>query len=997
MFEHFPGATAVLALIVCTPATLRWWWGRALAPLADDPVLPERLVAHARRYGAAGGVSTALIILGWPSQTLWAVPLIFVVQMLGGYPLRKHLYQETWSFAGYLSFYGRLAAALFGFWIVLAATPWIASRAGRYDWAAGLALAALLLVLNHRSVEILRRLLRVTPVKDVTHVARFEALAAKCGLPMPRFECVEMRGGFLANAIALPSLRRSSVIFTDTLLSRLTADETAAICAHELAHLEYYNRERLRRMTRAAWALIAIAASIAPASRIILGSARGGMGSGLFLVALFAVMMLRAKHRQENETASDLRAVELTGDPEALASALTTLHTIARVPRRFDRELERHATHPSLARRIRDIRAAAGIVAAPMAGPRAFHAANGIAAVTFEDDRLAWTERPGMTHLLDYATLAELRLHATAGGAVTLVARERGGRQWQMAPRADDLPQLNALLDRVDGRLTHETAAALPFSAAVSRLIAILAMGLGWLVGQIAFGLVALLAAFAPAAALLNAAAAAAFTAAAVAVRDGIDEQTGFAAVLLVALGAALLAAAWVRREEASRLAGVAGGILGVAATLAVVAVGLGGVEPIRLHQGARAVPSAAILLAALAAACFTWRARPRLRYAAAAAALAGAVVAALGSTIFLDAVVKDPFLVTASPVKWLTIDAPPLAEFDVPFDIEQLRLSPHGRLVAARRAAPDDSYRNSAPASTIHVGRPGGALTPMEAVDLAFLDDRRALRLVVEGNRAEVQEVLLDGAPMIVSWRQPIERVRWGSIGVEPGAKRWSVTGRADDGSLIHASGSVGESGVKMATWDGTSEDGGWVAAIGVRGDAALVVEHQYSYGPFSLDSRFAALAILLARPSSVTRFARLRGAERADSQQSLLDARCLADPFDDGRIACTAFDGLRTRIIAIDPATAGVAPLASVDGRFVAMTGAAGGWLTGWTGSTPTALRPGTREAIRAPAPLDGVVSGIAASDAAIGTVVSTDAGSRVRIYPLVPAPVGTAVRAQ
>jgi heat shock protein HtpX len=996
MFEQFPGATAVLILAICTPAALRWWWGRALAPLADDPVLPERLVAHARRYGAAGGVSTALIVLGWPSHALWAVPLIFVVQMLGGYPLRKHLYQETWSFAGYLSFYGRLTAALFGFWIVLAATPWIASRAGRHDWAAGLALAALLLVLNQRSADMLRRLLRVTPVKDVTLVARFEALAAACGLPMPRFECVEMGGGFLANAVALPSLRRSSVIFTDTLLSRLTADETVAICAHELAHLEYYDRARLRRMTHAAWGLIAIAVSITPASRIMLGSARGGTGSALFLVALFVVMMMRAKHRRKNETASDLRAVELTGDPEALASALATLHTIARVPRRFDRELERHATHPSLARRIHDIRAAAGIVAPPMAGSPAFHAANGAGAVAFEDDRLAWTERPGMTHLLDYAALAELRLHATAGGAVTLVARVRGGRQWQMAPRAEDLPQLNALLDRVDGRLAHETPAVLPFSTAVSRLIAILAVALGWLAGQIAFGLVAMLAAFAPAAALLNAAAAAAFTAAAVAVRDGVDEHTGFAAVLLVALGAALLAAAWVRRGETSRLAGVAGGIIGVGAALAVVAIGLGGFEPIRLHQGARAVPSAAILLAALAAACFTGRARSRLRYAAAAAGLAGASVAVLGSTVFLDAVVKDPFLVAASPVKWMAIDAPPLAEFDVPFDIEQLRLSPHGRLVAARPTTPEESDRNSAPASTIHVGRPGGMLTPMEAVDLAFLDDRRAMRLVVEGSRAEVQEVRLDGAPT-VSWRQPIERVRWGSIGVEPGAKRWSVTGRADDGSLIHASGIVGEPGVKMAAWDGTSEDGGWVAAIGVRGDAALVVEHQYSYGPFPLDSRFAALAILMARPLSVTRFARLRGTERADSQQSLLDARCLADPFDDGQIACTAFDGVRTRIVAIDPATAAVAPLASVEGRFVAMTGAAGGWLTGWTGSTPTALRPFTREAIRAPAPLDDVVSGIAASDAAIGTVVSTDSGSRVRIYPLVPAPVGTAARAQ
>ena len=990
MLEQVPGALAVALLIAATPAALRLWWGRALAPLADDPLLPERLAAHARRVGASGGTAAAVLVLGFPSMAPWGVPLLILAQIAAAYPLRRVLYQETWSFASYVSFYARMTAAFFGFWILLAATPWIASLAGRYDWAAGLTLAGLLLLLNHHAIDVIRRLVRAHPMADRALLDRFEALVARCGVAPPHFEYIAMRGGVLANAVALASLRRCSVIFTDTLLSRLSADEATAICAHELAHLEYYNRARLRRMNVASYALIAIAASIAPMHRLLFDRPGGATGSAVFLVAMFVVLFARAKHRQKNETASDLRAVELTGDADALARALTTLHTIGRVPRRWDKELERHATHPSLARRIRDIRAAAGISAAPIGEPRAFQAANGVAAVTFEDERIGWAEKPGTLHLLDYGTLAELRLHATAGGAVTLVAAERGGRRWQMSPRAEDVPRLNALLDAVDGKLTHEAPANMPFSAAVSRLIAMLAMGLGWLVGQFAFGLVALLAAIVPAAALLNGAAAAAFTAAAVLVRDGIDEATLFQAGLVFALGAGLLATGRARRSETSRAATVIASVLGVAAALAVVSIGLGGVHPIRLHQGARAVPAAAILLTAFAAACFTWRERRLPRYAAGVAAAAGVAVAALGSTFFLDRATSDPFLIAAAPVRWTTIAAPAVAEFEVPFDVERLRLSPRGRLAAIRPAEPDYQER---PSSVIHVGRPGEPLARMVAADIAFLDDRRAVRLVIEDQGAEVQSVVFDAEP-VVMWRQPIDHVRWGSIAVDARSNRWTVTGRGEEGRLIHASGIVGSTGVQAKTWDGRTVEGGWAAAFAARGADAVIVEHDYSYGPLS-ESRAVMLAILLARPNNVTRFWRLRDGERTGMQESMLDSRCLGEALDDGRIVCTAFDGTRTRIVAIDPSTAAVTALAVMDGRFVSTGDNAGGWIVGWAGSTPTAVRLATREAVRAPAQPYESVHALGATDAAIATVMSTDAGSRIRIYALEPAPAGASAR--
>jgi Zn-dependent protease with chaperone function len=995
MFQQMPGASAAAIVVALTPALLRWWWGRALASAVDDPLLPERLATHNRRVGAAAGACGAALVIGWTTSCAWGIPLLLVAQMVTGYPFRKLLYQETWTFAGYASFFGRMLAAMFAFWMLLAWTPSLASMAGGLDWLAGIALASLLVTWNHYHPDILRWLLRTRPITEKLLVERFETLVARCGLPMPRFEYVPMCGGVVANAIALPSLRRSSVVFTDTLLSRISEDETIAICAHELAHLEYYDRARLRRLNVVTHLLIAVAAGLAPIGRLVFHSRDMGTASMIFVAVMFVALVMRAKHRQKNETVSDLRAVVLTGDPEALVRGLTTLHAIARVPRRWDQRRERQATHPSLARRIRDIRAAAGLAATPLEAPQTFRAANGVAAVTFEDSRLGWHETEGTTHLLDYGALVELRLHATAAGAVRLITAERRGRRWEMPLRAEDVSALQSLLDRVDGKLSHD-ASARTFSPAVSRLVALFGMAFAWTFGQLAFGFVALLAALVPTAALINAAGTAALTTAAVLLRDGpVDGWAGGAAICLTIMGTGLLAIAWAQSDDTPRAATLLASALGAAAAIAVLSIALGGLDPIRLHQGARSVPAAAVLLSAIAAACFTWRTRPTLRYAAAAAAVAGLSVAAIGSTLFLDVVGRDPFLVTAAPVTWTSMHVPPIVQFDIPFEADDLRLSPGGALVAIQPTEPDDSPQDAA-RPIVHLGRAGETLTPFEASDVAFVDDRHALLLVLHGGSAELQEVLLDSRPLI-TWRQPIDRLWMGSVAIDTDPRRWIVTGRDADGQLIRATGVIGGSGVQRATWNPGSGRGGWVETFAVNGDAALVVERQYVYGPFARQRWFSLLPPMTGA-QSVTQFWRLRGAQRIDQGRSLLDARCNSDALDEGRIACTAYDGTRTHIVAIDSPSGAVTPLMMIDGRFTNIGTAARGWLTGLSGSRPVALRLGTRDAIRAPAvAAHEFVEIITATDAVIGTIASTETGSRVRVYPLPPAGSGATARLQ
>ena len=83
--------------------------------------------------------------------------------------------------------------------------------------------------------------LRTRPIAEGEFLSRCRALADACGVPQPRFERIDLGGGVIANALALPSLRTSSVLFTDTLLERFDRQELLAICAHELAHFEHYN------------------------------------------------------------------------------------------------------------------------------------------------------------------------------------------------------------------------------------------------------------------------------------------------------------------------------------------------------------------------------------------------------------------------------------------------------------------------------------------------------------------------------------------------------------------------------------------------------------------------------------------------------------------------------------------------------------------------------------------------------------------------------------
>ena len=151
-----------------------------------------------------------------------------------------------------------------------------------------------------------------------------------------------------------------------------------------------------------------------------------------------------------------MRAVALTGDPDALARALTKIHAYAHLPRRVGATHEQQASHPSLARRVKAIQSATpGRAADRHCQCDILSEPTGRLKVTFADARLEWREGDAALHSLSYSHLTELRLHARPSGPTRLLVVERSGRRWDMPLADGDAGRAQAVLDLVDGQLAE--------------------------------------------------------------------------------------------------------------------------------------------------------------------------------------------------------------------------------------------------------------------------------------------------------------------------------------------------------------------------------------------------------------------------------------------------------------------------------------------------------------------------------------------------------------
>jgi Zn-dependent protease with chaperone function len=705
-----------------------------------------------------------MIVLGG-ADAAWGIPLLIVLLIAVAYPLRTRVLGETWGFGAYLWHTAASIVGGFGFWIALCYAPsmvrWLVGLVGtERPWLiATLAsiVIALLVAWEAWYPRIWLAAHAAERLESAELTPRFDEIVRRAGTIVPDVYRVGPQGSRFVNAVALPSAHRPSVAMGNALLELLDPDETAAIFAHEVAHFDHFTRRYVRRsqlinrlliVTGVTVPLLAAFAGVGWAPWI------GWVWSFIVLVALGR----RAAKSQQHETESDLRAAALCGDPEALVRGLVKLHLHARIPRRYDVDVERAATHPSLVRRIQAIRAGGAAAVEQLGTATVIRSEREGSWVVLEDTRSYWLDgvpegtEPHLAALRDasssyravnYQDLVELRV-AAIGDVRTITARTRAGDRWAVPIATDDVARVQSALDVVDLRLGK----AGPAPARVSpKAIALAAFAVTFFAGQTGVVLVPIiLAMWKPSAAALAALGAMSIVRAAIGALDG----TSWLDVELVRIGLAALALVGAFAiYTAVRVVRAGGAKANVRLTMAVL-VGLAAVtgaavvvQAVRMRSvplaGPPMVGAFATALFGVAAALFTAQARWSQRAAYSGLALAS-VFAFLG--------VDRRAWALRHALTEVTARATLESETELGGQAYSLRVSPNGRHFLAMQTP---TYRpGSRPRPVLITGRVGGRPREIIGADAEFMDDARLLMVTALDRGVELRLEAVDSVGVL-------------------------------------------------------------------------------------------------------------------------------------------------------------------------------------------------------------------------------------------------------
>ncbi|WP_439533973.1 M48 family metalloprotease [Polymorphobacter sp.] len=153
-------------------------------------------------------------------------------------------------------------------------------------------------------------------------------LAARAGLPMPRVYIVDEAQ---PNAFATGrNPENAAVAATTGLMAILTRDELAAVMAHELAHVK--NRDTL---VMTVTATLAGAISMLGNFALFFGDRENRnplFAIAAMIVAPIAAALVQMAISRGREYGADAMGAEISGNPQALASALAKLQRGASIP-----------------------------------------------------------------------------------------------------------------------------------------------------------------------------------------------------------------------------------------------------------------------------------------------------------------------------------------------------------------------------------------------------------------------------------------------------------------------------------------------------------------------------------------------------------------------------------------------------------------------------------------------------------------------------------------
>jgi Zn-dependent protease with chaperone function len=807
------GTWPLLAFIL-VPGVFAWWSGRRLLAHRDDAALAERLLARAQHTQRVTLLSSIVLPFAAGPYFWLAVVGVLVGLWIGDYPSRRVLLDERWTLGTYLGWQLRFHAAWLGFWLALMLAPTAIEAAGAWRWPAAATLALVLGVWTMRYADVFVWLVRARgrlmrpewqSIVDRSHAAR------------PRLFQMPVPGGRFVNAFAFPSPSAPSVMFTEPALELLSPREQAAVFAHEVAHLEHYDRRRCHLAAAVTGALTGVGTL---GAALVLQYLPAGPFIPLWSLLLIFVFLLKTTRHKAHETASDLRALELAEDPEALVSGLTKLTIAGQMPRRFSAELEHGASHPSLARRLHAIRRVAAIPVMPFDGTLVVATERAGALIVLDRDGVSWVEardaRQRDPEILratarsrwsvPYDELVELRVRAFWWGGASLVARDRSGASRAARIAAGDVAALQRKLDAIEHRLAHDTVTPEP-PEALGRLAA---LGLG-LVATLVAGLLSLCLITAVAALIRPSRAALAAVAAVagacllvIAVDAGARTPTWSVLTYAVVASVVCAVAAWIALQPRTFAPRPVDYMPVIGALTLVVVLTLGPLLAHLIGASKRSLVAVHLLggapivwatVLALAAAMLTTP--PRAVRRAGALLFAGALLAGPGLRLF-DTALESPATLVGELMRGTLART---AQLDLPWRVSALRVSPSGQRVAVltREAA-------RAPDRYLILGLDGGR-TEMDARDLRFVDESNAVTLVESATHTRLQHVEL-AESSTAGWSIALPSLNTPTVSSVKGSG-WAVVGYDPEAEeYVGLVGRIGSPGINRYRWPADETD---------------------------------------------------------------------------------------------------------------------------------------------------------------------------------------------
>jgi Zn-dependent protease with chaperone function len=906
-FSDFPFSPLWIAVpLALLPAALNLWWTHRLPIDGDQHALPERHLALAQRVSLATSACAGAIavLAGW--SALWILPIQMIALTCSTHRTRQRLFAETWPLHSYLLWRLRMFGGVWAYWVCLALAPaMIAETSGPLRWLAAAVSFVALLAWNHWYMRVLLLTLGATRLTRPDLDQRFQQVFGRARVAAPEVWKVGCKGGTLMNALALPSLTGNGVLFFDTLLERLTVEEITAILAHEVAHLEHYT-PRLRRLS-----LISV---VTTAVFVFLGAIGDTIWIDLptwmpllSIAVVIGGLAMRAQRLRPKETEADLRAVDLCGNAEALVSGLTHIYTVNHVPRRWSARTEERATHPSLAKRIADIRRHAQapdpptpveriVIASPESGRWALIEEDRVTFLWSAPDSTATSDLVERAHRLErraFAELSELRIASSRGGTLVLTAADRHARRWSMAVHERDAARVQAALDRVD----HLIVAA-PRSTQIrmgDRWVAAIALMMSLAFG--AFG-----AAAAPALLLLRRPArrlmialSIALIGTAIAMAVSADDSYTEMLVLAMLSAFALWEARALGHDEPGRDGSAWRWIEPLAFVVPVVLGALFVAVDTRtlfdLHVAVRDhawIPAATMSLAA-----FLWFSPvARTRHTASVVAVVAAAAMAVGSPWFLLGVVRDDLVASMPEFTDRTVSLTTISKRTVDGSFTSVSLAPDGDtfLLAADADDPENEDDLLSPRRYL-VGASSGWSRSFEAPQAVLVDANRVLALerTAHGNRLRLDDAR-SGREL---WTQPIDSKDYWLIQAAPDG-RWRAL-KPQGRRMARIDGRIDSTDTHDTTWTIASGEG--------------YAEGRFGEGPFALAvTNTWQQPLLFWRYEdwhSTTGLVRVGTEGQTEVASSRLSVECPTSPIGVDDIVCVSFDGRWSRFWRFDPRT--------------------------------------------------------------------------------------------